>query len=76
MGKTFADMTKEERDDCRGMWCDIIMPTGKGKAVYDPVDYSDLPFFLIPGYDHFAVEDLHAITPCYELPRAWNTDGR
>lgn len=67
--KTLADMTSEERVQCRGMWVVYGTPLGDHLAVYEAGST-----LLEPGYGRFK-RPLETITPRPDLPRAWNPDG-
>ena len=68
--KTLADMTQEERVECRGRWCAYRTPVGDHLAIYE----TGATLFE-PGYGRFRVP-LENITPRYDLPRAWDSEGR
>ena len=72
--RTFADMTSEERAQCRGMWCEIDTPMGTELAIYDQLRWTKEPTLLEPEYGYFET-DLSKVTPRPDLPRAWNADG-
>lgn len=67
--KTFADMTSDERVECRGMWVEYSSPLGPCLAIY--LAGSTL---FEPGNGKFK-RPLETITPRPDLPRAWNPDG-
>ncbi|WP_123959729.1 hypothetical protein [Corynebacterium pseudopelargi] len=70
-------MTQEERDQCRGMWCDfgylkgldclaIFAGMSKRHHGYADVIYDgECGMITVPG----------TLTPRFDLPRAWNADG-
>lgn len=68
--RTLADMTEQERTQCRGMWCDYQTPMGEHTAIYEGGNT-----LFEPGYGLFTVP-LHHITPRFKLPRAWQADGK
>lgn len=74
MTKAFADMTEKQRAECRGMWCDVETPVGTERAIYDQSRWTQEPTLFEPGYGHFEA-DFSKVTPRYDLPRAWNSDG-
>lgn len=74
MAKPLADMTPEQRDACRGMWCDIETPVGIEQGIYDQSRWTQEATLFEPGYGYFEV-DLSKVTPRFDLPRAWNSDG-
>lgn len=67
--RTLADMTPQERSQCRGMWVTYQSPMGEHQAIYEAGST-----LLEPGYGRFKIP-LKNITPCYDLPRAWTPDG-
>lgn len=82
--KTLADMTPDERHECVGMWCEITLK-GLGR-----VNRCELGVIRRIQWDggHGAVEVIGTdssafwnvlrfdqITPRFDLPRAWGTDG-
>lgn len=70
--RTFADMTPEERDQCRGTWCEVDRLDG----VYILLSISDTTADLYdPREDMFTCGFPEEITPRFDLPRAWNPDG-
>lgn len=83
--KTLADMTPEQRDACRGMWCDIFdrepyprLPVARGIIVgYRETDDGrtlvtiDDPHPETLRWGH----ELNGISPRPDLPRAWAPDG-
>lgn len=78
MARTLADMTPEERAQCRGLWCDYLTVNGDviqviyrwekdGLAsVHDPKtqDERTNQYVMVPS-----------LTPRFDLMRAWNPDG-
>ena len=66
---TLADLTPEERAQCRGMWVTYQTPMGEHQAIYEGNSV-----LFEPGYGLFTIP-LHRITPRYDLPRAWAPDG-
>lgn len=85
---TLAEMTPEQRDNCRGMWHEITW-TGTGKVdlgvlLYlgicsyhgDEVGYLWVPS-IVDGdvYPLTGEMSLNALTPRPDLPRAWQADG-
>ena len=75
--KTLADMTTEERTQCRGMWCDFP----------DPDERTNLAIYVDDSLKHQGSCELihegeigtltlpHNLTPRPDLPRAWAPDG-
>lgn len=72
---TLADLTTEERAQCRGMWCD----TPKGRFILLAPMFPDCEAFgwelLIPSAGMKIDYLPEKITPLYDLPRAWTADG-
>lgn len=80
--RTLADMTPEEINQCRGMWCDCDDDEGniylyvfngmRGKdAIFTTpgiVQGGGGPGWTLPDFGKL-------ITPRFDLPRAWNADG-
>ena len=66
---TLADLTPEERAQCRGMWVRYQTPMGEHQAIY-----GGNSVLFEPGYGLFTIP-LHRITPRDDLPRAWQADG-
>ena len=64
-----ADLTPEERAQCRGMWVTYQTPMGEHQAIYEGNSV-----LFEPGYGLFTIP-LHRITPRDDLPRAWAPDG-
>ena len=75
--RTLADMTTQERAQCRGMWCDFP----------DPDERTNLAIYVGDSLKHQGFCELihegqlgtltipENLTPRPELPRAWNPDG-
>lgn len=75
---TFADMTPQERAQCRGMWCDFP----------DPDERTNLAIYVDDSLKHQGFCELihegqlgrltipENLTPRFDLPRAWNPDGQ
>ncbi|TRX42501.1 hypothetical protein [Corynebacterium guaraldiae] len=66
---TLADLTPEERAQCRGMWVTYQTPMGEHQAIY-----GGNSVLFEPGYGLFTIP-LQRITPRLDLPRAWTPDG-
>ena len=73
--RTLADMTPEERAQCRGMWCD----TPKGLFILLAPMFPDCEAFgwelLIPSAGMKIDYLPEKVTPRPDLPRAWAPDG-
>lgn len=77
MPKTLADMTTQEREECRGMWCDFPDPNERTYlAIYigestnndgfcEIIHEGEIGYITIP----------ETLTPRPDLPRAWTPDG-
>lgn len=75
---TLADLTPEERAQCRGMWCDFP----------DPDERTNLAIYVDDSLKHQGFCELihegeigtltlpHNLTPRPDLPRAWAPDGK
>ncbi|WP_211438941.1 hypothetical protein [Corynebacterium glutamicum] len=78
MTKTLADMTAGERQARAGMWCDIQLPGGdKATAIFDRAHtfQTDQAVLHEPGFSEKWIAEYKSVTPRYDLPRAWNSDG-
>ena len=72
MTKTLADMTEEERANCPGMWAGTF--TGyTGVIVYENGKQA---YLMIPEFNREQTFPLDKVTPRFDLPRAWQADGR
>ena len=72
--KTLADLTPEERAQCRGMWCedeDGFLLVYRG----DHIGRDWLAVCAYPEDVHESYAALYHLTPRPDLPRAWNPDG-
>ena len=75
--KTLADMTPQERAQCRGMWCDFP----------DPDERTNLAIYVGDSLKHHGFCELvhegqlgtltipENLAPRPDLPRAWQADG-
>lgn len=75
--RTLADMTPEQRDACRGMWCDFPDPDERTNlAIYVGDSRTHIGFCeLIHEGEIGTLTLLHNLTPRFDLPRAWPPDG-
>lgn len=75
--KTLADMTTEERTQCRGMWCDFPDPDERTNlAIYVGDSPNNQGFCeLIHEGQLGTITIPENLTPLPDLPRAWNPDG-
>ena len=73
--RTFADMTEEERAQCRGMWCE---EKDGSMCIYMGADATpeQTGVFAYPASAIPMRVFLNRITPRFDLPRAWHADGR
>lgn len=71
MTKTLADMTTEERANCRGMWAGTFSGY-TGIIVYENGKQA---YLIIPEYNREQTFPLDKVTPRPDLPRAWRADG-
>ena len=72
--RTLADMTEEERDACRGMWCE---EKDGSMCIYMGADATpeQTGVFAYPASAIPMRVFLNRITPRPDLPRAWNPNG-
>lgn len=74
--RTFADMTPEERAQCRGMWCETAMSKALFIYVASDQDNEEKAVVVNPKSQFRTVTPLRALTPRADLPRAWMPDGQ
>ncbi|MFS0413196.1 hypothetical protein ACL1AW_15240, partial [Corynebacterium striatum] len=75
MPKTLADMTPEEREQCRGMWCedeDGFLFVYRG----DHIGRDWLAVCAYPEDVHESYLPLDYLTLRPDLPRAWAPNGK
>ena len=74
MTKTFADMTKKERANCQGMWCE----DDEGNLCIYKIN-PHVPEHLAACIYPYRVGSFltlnSRLTPRPDLPRAWNANG-
>ena len=82
MTKTLADMTPQERAQCRGMWCGYNRHLEGGEPsdfviMVDDVTEAGCVPCINPGAPEPKAwsPDPWMLTPRPDLPRAWNADG-
>ena len=77
MSKTLADMTAEERADCVGMWAEHAHPHYDGLEVIIDSDHDSVTTISTKSGQQYIVvgEVMRHITPRFDLPRAWTSDG-
>lgn len=74
MAKTLADMTAKEREACVGMWADV----GESLVIIGwTMAMDEGPCGVVESRDIGLprVANTDRVTPRFDLPRAWNTDG-
>ena len=81
--RTLADMTEEERAECVGMWCGYNRHVKGGKPSDFVIMVGDVnEAGRVPCINPGAPEpkawapDPWMLTPCPDLPRAWQADGQ
>lgn len=76
--KTLADMTTEERTQCRGMWCDFPSPDERTNlAIYVGDSPKHQGFCeLIHEGQLGTITIPENLTPRPDIPRAWHADGQ
>ena len=74
---TLADMTPEERAQCRGMWCDFPDPDERTNlAIYVGDSPNNQGFCELIHEGQLGTLTIpENLTPRPDLPRAWNPDG-
>lgn len=79
---TLADMTPQERAQCRGMWCEdthgdlfIYLGAPTGSATYDEETGALMGTFIDPHEPDTIESPLLTFTLRPDLPRAWAPDG-
>ena len=73
--KTLADMTEEERAQCRGMWCQ----DGLANLCIYMGEYIGRDWLAVCAYPESEctlTEHIEDLTPRYDLPSAWAPDGQ
>ncbi|CQD13374.1 hypothetical protein [Corynebacterium striatum] len=77
MTKTLADMPPEEREQCRGMWCDFPDPDERTNlAIYvgdSPINRGFCELIHEGQLGTLTIPE--NLTPRPDLPRAWQADG-
>ena len=76
MTKTLADMTPQERAQCRGMWCETALSKALVIYVAGDQDNEEKAVVVNPKSQFRTVTPLRALTPRPDLPRAWQADGQ
>ena len=72
MSETLADMTKEERNECVGMWC----VDGEGLLCIYTGEELGLGAGVYPEHRLVMRSFFDELTPRPDLPRAWTVDGQ
>ena len=80
--KPLADMTPQERGQCRGMWCEdiygdlyIYLGAPTGSTTYDEETGALMGTFIDPQEPDIIEAPLAAFASRFDLPRAWQADG-
>ena len=80
--KPLADMTPQERGQCRGMWCEdiygdlfIYLGAPTGSTTYDEETGAPMGTFIDPQEPDTIEAPLAAFASRLDLPRAWQADG-
>ena len=83
MTKTLADMTPQERAQCRGMWCEdihgdlyVYLGTPTGSAAHDEETGAPMGTFIDTQEPDIIDAPFAAFAPRFDLPRAWTPDGK
>lgn len=75
---TFADMTPQERAQCKGLWCSYETPTGNRTAILYNFPLGDIrekeSVLFDPKWGYVRHKNTR-ITLRNDLPRAWNADS-
>ena len=74
---TLADLTPEQLHECVGMWADYRVTPVVITSVYWYEYVQSWVADIFDPQEEWAEGRIHlsAITPRYDLPRAWNPDG-
>lgn len=74
---TLADLTPEERAQCKGMWCDFPDPDERTNlAIYVGDSPNNQGFCELIHEGQLGTLTIpENLTPRYDLPRAWAPDG-
>ena len=80
--RTLADMTEEERAECRGLWCEdiygelyIYLGYTPGGTSYDEETGAPMGTFIDTQEPETIEAPLTEFTPRPDRPRAWAADG-
>lgn len=84
---TLAEMTPEQREQCKGMWCYVYDPIRDGMEPEPPTDEGIVVGYTEPNAGGNAIiyhphpnaptwpQPLNEVEPRPDLPRAWQPDG-
>lgn len=74
---TLADLTPEERAQCKGMWCDFPDPDERTNlAIYVGDSPNNQGFCELIHEGQLGTLTIpENLTPRYDLPRAWRSNG-
>lgn len=78
MARTPADMTPEEREQCRGLWCDYLTVNGEVIQVIYRWEKDGLASVHDPKTQDERTNQyvmVRSLTPRFDLMRAWTPDG-
>ena len=77
MTRTLADMTKEERGYCVGMWRDNLVSTADNPqpVVLACVQGERCWILHTNLHGEWSCFSLGSVSPCFDLPRVWTPDG-
>lgn len=79
--RTLADMTEEERAECRGMWCETTYGMAQGMRLFcgegldQFMNRGIVAKMISPNREGFGFVPFSDVTPRFDLPRAWQADG-
>lgn len=81
--RPLADMTPQERAQCRGMWCEdiygdlyVYLGTPPGSTTHDEETGAPMGTFIDTQEPDTIEAPLATFTPRPDLPRAWREDGQ
>lgn len=81
--RTLADMTPQERAQCRGMWCEdlhgdlfVYLGAPTVSIAHDEETGAPMGTFIDAQEPDTIEAPLAAFAPRFDLPRAWQADGQ
>lgn len=81
--RTLADLTSEERAQCRGMWCEdihgdlyVYLGAPTLSIAHDEETGAPMGTFINTQEPETIEAPLAAFAPRFDLPRAWAADGQ